>query len=169
VICDPERVSTEPKLPFLPKSTAHLRPGHFWDIPLSSGRFACGRVLFTAATPGVSERFRNGPLRSFVGGVLDWSGDELPDSDAIAGCSLIDWGQLHVVGLADAGCQIRGWRDLDLDGLRGLRAADARFGGSLYEDGRFVDKLPHDYHEDIKTLCTWGRAVMKNLAEARFG
>lgn len=117
----------------------------------------------------MSEWFRGAPLRAFVGGVLDWSGDEPPDAEAIAGCSLIDWGQLHVVALADAGCQIRGWRDLDLDGLRGLRFADARFGGSVYEDGRFVADLPHDYHEDIKTLSTWGRAVMKNRAEARFG
>lgn len=147
----------------------YLRPGHFWDIPLSNGRFGCGRVLFTAASPGVSERFQKGSLRIFVGGVLHWCGDEPPSSDAIAGRPLIDWGQLHVVGLADAGSQIRGWRDLDLDGLGGLRAADASFGGNLYEDGRFVEKLPRGYHEEIKTLTTWGRSVMKNLAESRFG
>src|SRR5262249_10570900 len=39
------RVPAEPTYPFVPRSTAYLRPGQFWAIPLSDGRFACGRVL----------------------------------------------------------------------------------------------------------------------------
>ena len=31
--------------PLVPKTTAHLRPGQFWSIPMADGRFGCGRVL----------------------------------------------------------------------------------------------------------------------------
>ena len=34
-----------PKYPFEPRSNVHLRPGQFWGVPLSDGRWACGRVL----------------------------------------------------------------------------------------------------------------------------
>ena len=34
-----------PEYPFEPKSNAHLLPGQFWGVPLSDGRWACGRVL----------------------------------------------------------------------------------------------------------------------------
>ncbi|TKK74610.1 hypothetical protein FDA38_38300 [Kribbella jiaozuonensis] len=31
--------------PFVPKSNAHLLPGHIWGIPLRDGRSACGVVV----------------------------------------------------------------------------------------------------------------------------
>src|SRR5258705_838794 len=34
-----------PTYPLIPKTTAHLRPGQFWSIPMADGRFGCGRVL----------------------------------------------------------------------------------------------------------------------------
>ena len=38
--------------PFEPKSITYLRAGQFWAVPLSDGRFGCGRVLYV---PGPSE------------------------------------------------------------------------------------------------------------------
>ena len=40
-----------PKYPFEPKSNAHLMPGQFWGVPLSDGRWACGRVLAVQTEP----------------------------------------------------------------------------------------------------------------------
>lgn len=157
----------EVRYPFEPRSTAHMRAGQFWDVPLSNGRFACGRVLFTASTPGVAAEYRYAPRTAFVGGLLDWCGDELPTSDAIAGCGLIDIGSMHVVAIQDTASKIRGWRDLADDGLVGIRHAGAAFGGSWYIDGCFAGPAPGPHPRDV-VLDTWGRGVIKDLAESRF-
>ncbi|HZP14788.1 MAG TPA: hypothetical protein VFA96_03115 [Nocardioides sp.] len=34
-----------PEYPFEPKSNTYLVSGQFWGVPLSDGRWACGRVL----------------------------------------------------------------------------------------------------------------------------
>jgi len=62
------------KYPFQPKSTAHLRPGQFWAVPLHRpgfldypGWYGCGLVL------DVVEKSR----RWFLAGLLDWA-DAMP-------------------------------------------------------------------------------------------
>ena len=59
--------------PFKPKSTAMLRPGQFWAVPLSNDKFACGRVLQigTAEIPTKT--------RGFFGGLQDWIGASPPN------------------------------------------------------------------------------------------
>ena len=60
--------------PFVPKSNAALRPGHFFQIPLSNGQFACGVILAT----------ETGSRTGIWGGLLDWVSDDLPTCAAIA-------------------------------------------------------------------------------------
>ena len=52
--------------PLTPKTTAHLRPGQFWSIPMSDGRFGCGRVLRADTGSATGGRTR------FIGAILDW-------------------------------------------------------------------------------------------------
>jgi hypothetical protein len=44
-----------PDYPFVPRTNATLVPGQFWSIPLTDGRFACGRVLAARAIVGQHE------------------------------------------------------------------------------------------------------------------
>lgn len=37
--------------PCAPRSNVHLRPGQYWALPLSDGRFGCGRVMAVPAFP----------------------------------------------------------------------------------------------------------------------
>jgi hypothetical protein len=65
----------DPAYPFLPKSNRQLRPGQFWPVPLSDGRFACGRVI-AAASP-------IGSRVGFIAGLMDWVGDAPPTASTL--------------------------------------------------------------------------------------
>jgi hypothetical protein len=97
--------------PLIPKTTTHLRPGQFWSIPLSDGRFGCGRVLRveTGGTTGGRTRF--------IGAILDWVGDAPPTSDAIAGSPVLVVGNAHVRLISFGGGAILGERPLSADAL----------------------------------------------------
>lgn len=95
--------------PLIPRTTAHLRPGQFWSIPMSDGRFGCGRVLRVEL---------DRPSRTrFIGAILDWVGDVPPSSDAIAGSAVLTVGNAHVRLISFAGGAILGERPLASDQL----------------------------------------------------
>ena len=100
-----------PAYPFVPKSTAQLEPGQYWSIPLSDGRFGCGRVLRIDRDRAYGARIL------FVGGLLDWVGDAPPTAEAIAGQPLLGTGVMHVRAIAHGGGQVLGHRPLDADGI----------------------------------------------------
>lgn len=52
-----------PVYPFEPKSNAYLLPGQFWGVPLSDGRWACGRVLAIKKEP---DNYFPGNSRTFL-------------------------------------------------------------------------------------------------------
>lgn len=97
------------RYPFIPKSNAELKPGQFWGIRLSDGRFACGRVL------RLSEPLM-GLRNLFVAGLLDWVGPVPPTPDAIAGAPLLEFRQTPIEAI-QAASGILGYRDLDSDGI----------------------------------------------------
>ena len=88
----------------------HLRPGQFWSVPLSDGRFGCGRVLGADREPGYGAR------TWFVAGLLDWIGAESPTAESIAGASLLEVGHAHIDVISSDGA-ILGERPLEADGL----------------------------------------------------
>jgi hypothetical protein len=96
--------------PFTPKSNAHLKPGQFWPVPLSDGRFGCGRVLGTEREPGYGAR------TWFLGGLLDWVGVEPPTAESIAGAGLLEFGHAHVDAISENG-PILGERPPEADNL----------------------------------------------------
>ncbi len=100
------------KYPFVPKTNAHLEPGQFWSIPMSDGRFACGRVL------RVDRDVKTyGARAMFVGALLDWVGTELPTAEAIAGKPALKICGAHVRTITEPGGSVVGERPLELDGI----------------------------------------------------
>jgi hypothetical protein len=132
-----EWVADQVRYPFEPRSIARLLAGQFWAVPLSDGRYACGRVLHV---PGKDDPDPSLYLntRIFLAGLMDWSGSGPPDSEAIAGCGILAQGRMHVAAISGTGSVILGQRDLELDGLSGLREVTHRGGGTvwLYQGGQ---------------------------------
>jgi hypothetical protein len=100
-----------PDYPFVPRSNAHLLPGQFFSFRLSSGRFACGRVL-EARWP-----HQPGSRTLFRVGLMDWSGDAPADAGDLAGRGVLEQGYAHVRIVARYGATIDGCRPLEADGI----------------------------------------------------
>jgi hypothetical protein len=125
-----------PAYPFVPKTTAHLLPGQLWSIPISDGRFGCGRVLRIDADRAYGARIL------FVGAVLDWIGDEPPTPEAIAGRPALGIGVAHVRTIAENGGEIVGERPLELDPIEIPERPDTHW-GQRYPVWRLERKFVH--------------------------
>ena len=108
--------------PLIPKTTAHLRPGQFWSIPMADGRFGCGRVL------RVDTGRPSGGRTRFIGAILDWVGDSPPSSEAIAGSPVLNVGNAHVRLVSFGGGAILGERPLAADGIEPPATVDTYWG-----------------------------------------
>lgn len=151
--------------PFEPKSISRLLPGQFWAVPLADGRFACGRVL---AVPRADDPKPNRYLnnRIFVAGLMNWTGDHPPDSEAIADSELIAQGSMHVIGLTDSGSQILGRRALELDGISGLLELSHGGGGTvwLFRGGARLRPASDEEQRTLPIMSSWGRRYIVALA-----
>lgn len=88
-----------PGYPFIPKSTAHIRAGDFWAIPLRRGGwFACGRVLYV---------WPQGRVHVVIG-LLDWCEPELPTADTVAGAEVLAFGHAHIKSIKLTGGPLLG-------------------------------------------------------------
>ena len=161
-----DRVSGRTGYPFEPKSIARLQAGQFWAVPLPDGRNACGRVLHV---PGTAESLYLNS-RIFLAGLMDWSGPEPPTSQAIAGRRLLAQGRMHVAAIRDTGSLIIGQRDLELNGIAGLREVSRRGGGTvwLYEGGQRLRPATAEESITLPVMSVWGRRVIQVLAEKHF-
>ncbi|MCW2907691.1 MAG: hypothetical protein JWL68_2480 [Actinomycetia bacterium] len=104
--------------------------------------------------------------RIFLAGLMDWSGDEPPTAQAIAGCKLLEQGRVHVAAITDTGSKILGQRDLELDGLTGLLEVSHRGGGTvwLYEGERRLRAATSQERQTLPVMSVWGRQVIVLLA-----
>lgn len=157
----------KPSYPFKPKSNAHLTPGQFWGIPLSDGRWACGRVL---AVKTEDDAYFHGDSRTFFAALMDWSGDRPPTADALAGRPILTQGWAHVRAIQHNGQFVLGYRPLDLDGIRGLLAVSHRSGGTvmLYEGAAPLRPATRAEAASMPILGTWGIGVVSAVTEQVF-
>ena len=88
--------------PFAPKSTAHMKPGQYWSLPLSRGRFGCGVVLALVQREGKAD------TRIFLAGLLDWIGDTPPTDNAIANRTVIAERFAHIKMIQMTGGELIG-------------------------------------------------------------
>src|SRR4051812_6062604 len=102
-------MATRPEYPFEPKSNRWLEPGQFWAIPMTDGRFGCGRVM--AVPAWFSSRM------GFVGGIADWIGERPPKAEDLVGRAVIEQGGAHVRTIVVTGGRVLGHRSLEADGL----------------------------------------------------
>jgi hypothetical protein len=156
-----------PTYPFEPRSNAYLEAGQFWGVPLSDGRFACGRVV---AVPREPDGMLPVNTRSFLAGLMDWVGDGPPDAEAIAGSKLVRQGMAHVKTIRENGRFVLGYRDLGLDGITGLRELSHYAGGTvyLYAGARRLRPATGDEIASLGIRSTWGFKVVSVVAEALF-
>lgn len=151
--------------PFVPKSTAYMQAGQFWDIPLSNGAYACGRVLqFDWSNEKKNTRF-------FLAGLLDWCGESYPTFDVIAGAKLLEQGAAHIKTIGCNRGMVRGLRPLELDAMTPILALshNPHCNDCLLTCG--FENLRLATLEERKSLrvhSTWGYGVIQVLAEAYF-
>ena len=105
-----DQTTADGAYPFRPRSAASLVPGHFWAVPISGGRFGCGRVLQVL---GSQLPMKN----AFFGGLHDWIGDAPPTQEAFAGTRLAHVGVMHPKAITETGGNVLGERPLELDGI----------------------------------------------------
>ncbi len=148
--------------PYTPKSTTHLRPGDFWDIPLEQGGFACGRVVQIEMVKGKRNTVE------FLAGLMDWFGEELPTEKSIAGKRIVAQGEVHIKTISESKGKLRGHRSLVLDGLGPWLFRDAEYAKNL-QCGFFpLRRYDHDLDSDLPVIGSWGYLHIKDLAEERF-
>lgn len=150
--CD-HRAPTMMTYPLIPRTTVQLRPGQYWSIPLSDGRFGCGRVL------RVEHDRATGSRTWFVGAILDWVDDEPPTSEAIAGSPLLATGKAHVRLITFGGGAILGERPLSADGIDPPLTVDSYWGDGFAvarAERRFIagDPVPTEEFRQVSSPLT---------------
>lgn len=155
----------KPSYPFIPKSTAYLVPGQFWEIPLANGRFACGRVIELEIVDGRPH------TRMFLAGLMDWSGDEPPGAYALAGCQVLEQGNAHIKTIVANGGRILGHRPLESEGIEPwLFLSQSPGPGCYLQRGYETLRLAtSEEQRQYKTFSTWGFGVIVVAAEEHFG
>lgn len=155
-----------PHYPFVPKSNAHLRAGQFWAVPLSDGRFACGRVL---DVPRSGDLHVPANSRMFLAGLLDWVGPRPPTDQSIAGAQLNAQGFAHIKAILTTGGEVLGWRDLAADGIAPHRWRSHVAGGTVwvYAGAQRLRPATSD-DRSLPVMTTWGYGVIRVAAEVTF-
>ena len=158
--------SASPAYPFVPKSNRWLLAGQFWAVPLSDGRFACGRILDVPREPDIHVPVST---KTFLAGLLDWVGDEPPAHGSIAGARLLAQGFVHVKAITTTGRDILGHRDLEADEIVPAQWRSHEGGGTvwIYEGARRL-RPATAADRDLPVISTWGYSVITVLAEQRF-
>ena len=155
------------KYPFTPKSTAYLKPGHFWFIPLDNGGFACGRVVeLTIDENGKQDS------RIFLAELLDWTDDKPPSSESIANCKFIEQGKVHIKTIRENKGEILGFRSLEEDNLEPQLFLSQAGGGRycyLQKGLKILRQATEEERKLYPVLSAWGYRVIKILAEKHFG
>lgn len=152
--------------PFEPKSNKHLRPGQFWSVPLSDGRFACGRVL---SVPRDADAFVPASTRLFLAGLLDWVGEEPPSAENIAGSTLLRQGFAHVRTVRETGGSVLGYRALDLDGIEPYLWRTHGAGRDVWIYwGVHPVRPATEADASLPIMSTWGFNYIGVVAEAEF-
>ena len=156
---------TEPDYPFTPRSTALLRPGQFWSFPLSSGQWACRRVLQLGGEEVPS------PSRAFFGGLHNWVGIEPPSSASIAGAGFLAFGVMHIRAITGVSGQVLGIRPLELDAveLPILLSAHGGAGTMVLSGARRLREAHREEWGKLPVLGFWGYDFIQQLAERHLG
>ncbi len=144
--------------PFIPKSNAKLKPGHFWPVKLSNGKYACGVVLAVPQGGTYS-------TRHFYVGLLDWVGDSKPTVDSLdsSRLKLLREGNVHIKTIsihneAIEGCIDLVKNDLEIELVVECQVYDQY--SNVLRGYEVVRKATRQDHETLQTKSTWGYDII---------
>lgn len=146
--------------PFVPKSTASLREGDFWAVPMRDGRFACGRVIQVGDLDAPS------PTRAFFGGLHDWAGAEPPTAEDLAHRPMLRWGIMHIRAITRTGGSVLGWRSLAVDEIEPPLLLSSMGGDDtqVLRGARPLRAATRDEWGTFPVLGIWGYDFIETLA-----
>lgn len=144
--------------PFVPTKASEIQDGDFYFIPLSNGKFACGRVLLIKKKSGRR-------TKTVLVGLQDWSGENHPTKEDIHECKIIEQGVIHINSIGYVGGEVIGHKPFDEDGLKPLLQFEA---GYLLDGFENIGQLPVEEYEKYSRRFTYGLDVMRLLAEKHF-
>lgn len=150
----------KPDYPFIPKSTSHLKPGHFWAFPLREKKYACGVVL----------QLVHKDSRTFVAGLLNWTGSIKPFGDELKDCEILEHGQVHVKNIVESSSEILGkisWEQSRLE--IPLSLSESPGPSCMLQKGTVIlGKASPEQQKELKVFGTWGFRFISRLAEKHF-
>jgi len=154
--------------PFVPKSNARLRPGHFWPIKLSNSKYACGIVLDVPKEKGLYT------TRMFYAGLLDWIGDSKPTANSLESSPLtiLRQGHAHIKTILFCNEAIEGYIDPVKNNLEIELVVDALYYSTatkVLKGFEVVRKATMQDHENLRNKSAWGYAVINNSANHLLG
>ncbi len=148
--------------PFKPKSTANLRPGDFWALPLAAGSYGCGRVIALKPKSGTGSR------SMLLAGLMNWTGRSLPTSKELAGCTTVAQGQVHLRCIWESGGEVLGNRPLAEEGIEADRFLSESPGKNcmLMQGYEVIRPASAEEQRELPVFATWGYLVIRARAQA---
>ncbi len=151
-----------PSYPFKPKSSANLRPGDFWALPLAGGKYGCGRVIALKPKTGTGSR------SMLLAGLMNWVGSSLPTKEELAGCTTLAQGQIHLRSILETGGEILGNRPLAEDKIEADLFLSESPGRNcmLMQGYEIVRPASQEEQQQLPVFATWGYLVIQGKAQA---
>ena len=144
--------------PFVPTKASEIQDGDFYSIPLTNGKFACGRLLLIKKKSGRR-------TKAILVGLHDWSGEKHPTKEDIHECNIIEQGVIHINSIGYVGGEIVGHKPLDEDNLKPLLQFEA---GYLLDGFENIGHIPVEDYKKYSRRSTYGLDVIRLLAEKHF-
>ena len=148
--------------PFKPKSTAHIQPGDFWAVPISGGRYGCGRVI------ALREPGQTGSKSMLLVGLMNWIGHAPPQAGDLGGLKTVHQAQIHLRSILETGGAILGPRPLEADEIEPDYFLSESPGSTclLMKGYSFLRKATPSEQLTFQSLMTWGYLIIQNRAQA---
>jgi hypothetical protein len=143
--------------PFRPKTTAYIRPGDFWALPLEGGKFGCGRVI----------ELKPGSRKQLIVGLMNWIGDCQPTAEAISGKRTVAQGEIHLKCIHETSGEILGHRSLSDDSLEpDLFLSESPGRNCMLRRGyRVLRHATSEEQQSLRVFPGWGYLVIQQLAQ----
>lgn len=151
-----------PPYPFKPKSSANLRPGDYWALPLAGGKYGCGRVIALKPMAGTGSR------SMLLAGLMNWIASKPPTTDGLAGCTTIAQGQIHLRSIWETGGVILGNRPLADDELEADQFLSESPGKNcmLMQGYEILRPASAKEQSQLPVFTTWGYLIIQGKAQA---
>ena len=144
--------------PFTPTKASEIKEGEYFYIPLSDGRFACGRILLIEKKNGKKTKL-------LLVALHDWSGANHPTKEDIHSRPIIEQGVMHINSINNIGGEIIGFKPLGEDGLKPLLQFEA---GYLLDGFENLGRISQDEYEKYSRRTTYGLDSIRLKANKHF-